>query len=165
MLAKRRKFVNVSFMKEVCHASQSASSPDLFSMSVISASFLCLGFRRSMACSCFAIRRSTLSIFSSRFATRSSSPSSRSRSRRSTWRMAINTPSISSCAGVFELFMRSIHCVAIHAFEVERAVQRCLHQFHELRRPHVFIPGFAQHFQHSAPHLAHLVDGGETGEY
>src|SRR5271157_695124 len=55
--------------------------------------------RRSMAFSCFAIRWSTLSIFSSRFATRSSSPSSRSRSRRSTWRMASKTPSISSLLG------------------------------------------------------------------
>src|SRR5271165_1220487 len=28
-----------------------------------------------------------------------------------------------------------------------------------VQRPHVFIPGFGQHFQHSAPHLAHLVEG------
>src|SRR5271165_6194400 len=32
-----------------------------------------------------------------------------------------------------------------------------------VQRPHVFMPGFGQHFQHSAPHLAHLVEGRGAG--
>jgi hypothetical protein len=31
------------------------------------------------------------------------------------------------------------------------------------RRPHVFVPGIGQHFQHSAPQLAHLVSGRGAG--
>ena len=51
----------------------------------------------------------------------------------------------------------SFHSVASHALQVAPAIQRCLHHFHELERPHVFIPGFsANTFSIPPPHLAHL---------